>query len=310
MNDGGIRNRRSFLKTIATSGAAVAMIGSYQSVTGQTLKKWKSQIGLELYTVRDLLAKDFEGTIAKVAEIGYKEVEPVGYGGLDPKQFRALLDRYKLTAPSTHAGATEGPDLEKELEGHQIMGFKYTEIHSAKVAGTPSQRPAKTIENIKRSAQQYNRQGALAKKFGMKVLVHNHAGEFDRLEDRDRTQYDVLLAETDPSVVALQLDIGWCTLAGQDAVQMFRKHPGRFELWHVKDEIGLKQIAPDTPPGKRRATFVPVGQGEIDYKTIFANAELAGMKHYVIEQDNAAEHGADSIAAARASFEGLTRILG
>src|SRR5206468_5844296 len=90
---------------------------------------WKNQIGLELYTVRNLTPADYEGTLAKVAEIGYKEVEPASdYAGMEPKQFRAVLDRLGLSMPSTHVAATEGPDLEKQLEGLQIMGIKYTEV--------------------------------------------------------------------------------------------------------------------------------------------------------------------------------------
>src|SRR5215467_9122703 len=115
-----INSRRDFLKTSAALLAGSRIM--------HAAPDWKKQPGLELYTVRDLLAKDFEGTIARVAEIGYREVEPVGYGDLPPKQFRALLEKYHLTAPSTHAGATAGPGLEKELEGHRIMGFQYTEI--------------------------------------------------------------------------------------------------------------------------------------------------------------------------------------
>lgn len=100
---------------------------------------WKKQPGLELYTVRDLLPKDYEGTVAKVAEIGYKEVEPAtDYGKMDPKQFRAMLDRYGLTAPTTHVGATEGPDLERQLEGFQIMGIRYIEINAPRPAGRGS----------------------------------------------------------------------------------------------------------------------------------------------------------------------------
>src|SRR5690348_580176 len=97
---------------------------------------WKQQPGLELYTVRDLTAKDYEGTIAKVAEIGYKEVEPAtDYAGMQPRQFRAMLDRYRLTAPTTHVGATEGPDLENQLEGFQVMGIQYTEVRGAPAQG-------------------------------------------------------------------------------------------------------------------------------------------------------------------------------
>ncbi|MEK7405321.1 MAG: hypothetical protein AAB225_09445, partial [Acidobacteriota bacterium] len=122
-------DRRSFLKQVAGGAFLAAAPAS---------PDWTKQIGLEMFTVRDLLSKDFEGTLAKVAEIGYTQIEPVGYGGLDPKQFRALLDRCGLSAPSTHAGAIDGPDLEKQLDGHQIMGFKYTEIRAARPGG---QRP-------------------------------------------------------------------------------------------------------------------------------------------------------------------------
>ena len=306
-------DRRTFLMQFAAAGTLAA----------QPPAAWRKQIGLELYTVRELLAKDFEGTIAKVAQIGYSEVEPVGYGGLDAKPFRALLDRYKLTAPSTHTSATEGPDLEKELADHQVMGFQYTQVRAGRPADAPApsarkgaakkgpaaQRPPATVDSIKRAAEQYNRQGAIARKFGMKILIHNHAGEFDKLENSDLTHYDVLLAGTDPSVVAMQLDIGWARIAGQDPVQMFQKHPGRFELWHVKDVSGLKSIDQSLRPGQRRAPFIPIGQGEIDYKVLFAQAKLAGLKHYVIEQDNAGQDGADSMAAAKANFEGLVKVL-
>ena len=284
-------HRRTFLKQMTGCGAALLL----PSLHAKPSSKWLKQPGLELYTVRDLLAKDFEGTIAKVAEIGYREVEPVGYSNLDPKQFRALLDRYKLTAPSTHAGVTEGPDLDKQLEGQQIMGIKYTEISGPRGGG--GQHGPKTVESIKQSCADYNRRGKIAKKFGMKILIHNHAGEFKPLENSDKTQYDILLAETDPALIVMQLDIGWAVIAGQDPLTMFRKNPGRFELWHVKD------VAKDSN------SFVPVGQGKIDYRAYFEHAKQAGLTHYVIEQDNATEHGANSMAAAKASFEGLHKTL-
>jgi sugar phosphate isomerase/epimerase len=221
-----------------------------------------------IYTVRDLTAKDYEGTVAKVAEIGYKEVEAAtDYANLEPKQFRAMLDRYGLTMPSTHVGATEGPDLEKQLEGFQIMGIRYTEIRGGGGPGgtrgpaTPSASNGPSEESFKRTAGQLNQHGKLVKKFGMKMLVHNHTMEFQAFEGSKRQPYDVLLAETDPDLVAMQLDVGWASVAGQDILEMFRSHPGRFELWHVKDAKGIKNMSPQMTQQQRQraAMLVPVG---------------------------------------------------
>jgi sugar phosphate isomerase/epimerase len=259
---------------------------------------------LELFTVRDLIQKDYEGTLAKVAEIGYKEVEPAsGYAGLSPKDFRAMLDRYGLSMPSTHSGAHEGPDLETQLEGFQIMGLKYIEISS----GSRGTAPARSEDAVKRQADQLNKHGEIARKFGMKILAHNHTQEFTFVDGSTTVRpYDILLSHTDPELVAMQLDIGWASVARQDIVGMFHKNPGRYELWHVKDAKGLK----NGPPADLRTTqLVPVGTGEVDYKTIFQSAALAGMKHFCVEQDNAAEGGGDALAAARTSYRNLFRIL-
>lgn len=292
-------NRREFLAGALALAAAPTVI--------KAAPEWKKQIGLELYTVRDLIAKDYEGTLAKVAEIGYKEVEPAsnGYANMEPKQFRAMLDRYGLSMPSTHVPATAGPNLEKELEGFQIMGLKYTEIR-----GEPGGGGAQGEEAVKRTAAQLNHHGELVKKFGMKILVHNHAQEFQPFEHSERRPYDILLAETDPALVAMQLDVGWASVAGQNVLEMFKKNPGRFELWHVKDARGIKNMDPQLNQGQRMqaAILVPVGQGEVAYKPIFAAAEQAGMKHFCIEQDNAADWG-DSIAAAQVSFQNLSKSL-
>ena len=320
-------DRRTFLQRLAVGSGALALSSNILDAAD-----WKKQLGLELYTVRDLIDKDLEGTLAKVAEIGYKEVEPTTYGTLDPKQFRAALDRYGLSAPSTHAGAAEGPDLEKQLEGFQIMGIQYAEIRGggggrgaggvrppvapagavAPVAprGAGGGRAPQTEESVKREAEQINKHGEIAKKFGMKMLIHNHTQEFEWLEGGKLTQYDVLLRDTDPALVAMQLDIGWASVAGQNILQMFQKSPGRFELWHVKDATGIKSADPKATPNQRRqsSTLVPVGQGEVDYQAIFAKAGQAGLKHFCIEQDNAAE-GGDSMSAAKASYQGLMKAL-
>jgi len=327
-------HRRSFLKQLAATAGAATL----SDLMAQSGPDWKKQIGLELYTVRDILPKDYEGTLARVAEIGYKEVEPADpYNKLEPKQYRALLDRYGLSMPSTHSGAVDGPDLEKQLEGFQIMGLKYTEVRgggngggggraaagggggAGRGPGGPGRGPGgpgtggpppRSAESVKRTAEELNKYGAITKKFGMKMLVHNHSGEFELVDDGKQTQYDILLAETNPDLVAMQLDIGWAAVAGKNILEMFAKNAGRFELWHVKDALNTRNPDPHLSPTQRQraAKLVPVGAGDVDYRPIFAAAKVAGMKHFVIEQDNAAEWG-DSMAAARVSFQNLTRIL-
>ena len=329
------RDRRDFLKEMALFGGAALAAGSLGEALAQTGPDWKKQIGLELYTVRDEMQNDFEGVIAKIASFGYKEVEAAtGYNNMSAKEFRAMLDRYGLTMPSTHSGLPAADTMDARLEGGQVMGLKYVENLGGggvggRAAGAPrGTAPAgvppagragggggrgagQTEEAIKRQAQTLNDNGKIARKFGIKMIVHNHTGEFAPLADKSELQpYDVLLAETDPEVVAMQLDIGWASVAGQDILAMFKKSPGRFECWHVKDAMGLKMLTPDMTQSQRQqaAKLVPIGQGDVDYKSIFAAASLAGMKHFCIEQDNASQWG-DSVAAARVSLNGLVKEL-
>jgi sugar phosphate isomerase/epimerase len=238
---------------------------------------------------------------------------------MEPRDYKALLDKYGLKMYSTHSGATEGPGLEKQLEGQALMGIKYTGVNALRAARPPAGAsgagarpipPAPTVESVQRSAEQMNKRGLIVKKFGMKILCHNHAGEFDLLAGGERTRYDVLLAETDPSLVAMQLDIGWAAVAGQDILEMFKKNPGRYELWHVKD-AATKSLDPKATPSERQraARIVPLGEGDIDYKTIFANARLAGMKYFVFEQDSAGRESGDAMADCRVSYRNLHKIL-
>lgn len=295
-------DRRTFLGQAAAMAAAGGLMAK-----GAT--DWKNHIGLELFTVRKLLTPEgYEPTLAKLAAIGYKEVEPADpYNHLEPAQYKALLDKYGLKAYSTHAGATEGPGLEKELEGQALMGIKYTTINAPR---TPGPRPPMTVDSVKRSAEQLNQRGALLKKFGMKNHIHNHAGEFELLEDGKTTQYDILLSDTDPALVAMQLDIGWACMAGQDPIAMFKKNPGRYELWHVKDAKYKSADPKLTPNARARASkIVTMAEGDIDYKAVFANAKLAGLKYFVIEQDTAGEGGRDALEDCRIAYQNLRKML-
>ena len=170
--------------------------------------------------------------------------------------------------------------------------------------------PPETLDAVKRRAAQLNANGRIAQKFGMKILVHNHTGEFEKLTDSPRTTYDVLLAETDPSLVTMQIDIGWAYIAGVDPIALFKSHPGRFELWHIKDVFGLKTVNRRSDPTRASAAWrsrLSV-TGQIDFNAVFANAALAGLKHFAIEHDNAAAWG-DSLAAARVSYQNLAKML-
>ena len=294
-------------------GAAALVAGRVAPLAARqaaAASPWTSHMGLELYTVRDLLTADYEGTLAKVAAIGYTEVEATSYNNMAPKEFRAMLDRCGLRMPSTHAPARgEGADLERMLEGFQIMGLEYTEIARPAPAGGAPQ-PSRSLDAVKRRAAQLNEDGRIAQKFGMKILVHNHVTEFETLADSPRTTFDVIVEETDPALVTMQLDVGWAYVAGVDPIAQFKAHPGRFELWHVKDVFGLKTVNPSLGPSARvsSTSFVPVGTGQIDWKPVFAQAQVAGLKHFAVEQDNAAAWG-DSLAAARVSYQHLAEIL-
>ena len=357
-------SRRDFLKGVAVAAGGLALSSGVERAFAFPLgagapqqpaaPNWASQIGLELWTVRDLIAKDYVGTLEKVARIGYKEIEPAGgYANMAPKQFRALLDRLGLKMPSTHSGVTVGTDaeMEKQLAGFRIMGIQYSSLAEPRAGGrgsggagrgasagasaaragrgAPPAQPAspaaerqatqqfirntvqpRAAEDVKHEAARYNRIGELARKFGIKLLIHNHTAEFVTCKDSPDVPYTILLNETDPELVVFQMDIGWAVVAGQNPVELFQKYPGRFVLWHVKDVAGLKWLPalPDQGGRMAEARLVPVGNGEIDYGEIFKHADVAGMKHFVIEQDSAADWG-DSVAAARVSYEHLRATL-
>ena len=327
------KTRREFLRDAAALGAGALVLGACGRSAGAgagavasaaagmaPVRPSIDNAGIQLFTVRDQMTADFEGTLAKIAGIGYREVEFVSYGGKSPQEVRAILDRVGLRAPSTHAQLRPGAELERQLAGYQAMGHRFAAAGAARPAGAPPngggrppggfQPPVPTLDSVQREIATWNEVARAAKPYGINVLVHNHAMEFTRFSD-GRTPHDVMLAELDPALVVLELDIGWATVAGRDASALFAAHPGRYPLWHVKDMANLAAVnanGGDQAARMHDAKIVPLGQGEIDYGPIFARAGTAGLEHFFIEQDSAPDSG-DSIAAARTSFEALRRIL-
>lgn len=236
-------------------------------------------IGLQLYSLRDQLPKDVKGTIAEVAKAGYKEVETFGYSkqngfwGLSAQEFAALLKKHGLKSPSGHYGIDEYfgtgkmDELNSYIEAAKILGQTYIVIPSL------NENFIKTGADFKAIAEKMNKAAAICKAHGLKLGYHNH--NFEWKEADGTTFYDTILTHTDPKLVAMEMDIYWVVRAGKDPIEIFKKHPGRFAMVHVKDMDKTNH-----------ELNTEIGKGAIDYKKILGQAKLAGIKHYIVEQEN------------------------
>lgn len=268
-------SRRSFLGQVA-AGTLLS------TVTGRAAEHRIERLGVQLYTVRDLMAKDFEGTLAKVASLGYQEVEFAGYFDLTPKNVRAILDRNTLTAPSAHVDYPSlGEKLPQLIEASQIIGHRFL------VNPWIDEEMRKQPDVWKRVAETFNRAGEATKKSGIQFAYHNHHFEF--VPVNGAMPYDLLLKECDPDLVKMELDLCWITVAGQDPLTYFGRYPGRFPLVHAK---GLKKLPTGPAPvpfDQAIPNITDVGSSDIiDWKRIFAQSEQAGIRHYFVEHDQPA----------------------
>jgi len=267
--------RRTFLGQVA----AGTMLST---VAARAAEHRIERLGVQLYTVRDLMAKDFEGTLAKVASAGYKEVEFAGYFKQSPQDVKATLARHGLTSPSTHIDyASLGDGFPKVVETSQTIGHRYI------VNPWLDEEMRKQPDVWKRVAATFNHAGEISKKAGIQFAYHNHHFEFVPADGT--TPFEVLLKECDPDLVKIELDLCWITVAKQDPLTYFKRYPGRFPLVHVK---GLKKLptGPAPVPFERAIPEITdVGSGDIiDWKRIFAQSEQAGIRHYFVEHDQPA----------------------
>jgi sugar phosphate isomerase/epimerase len=252
-----------------------------------------NNIGLQLYTVRDLLAKDFDGTLAKVAQIGYTNMEFAGYYERTPEQVRATLDRLGMVSRSSHIGANlMRQDAALQIRTAKIIGQEYITLPSYPFARDGG------IDAWKKGAAEFNQWGAMCRDAGIRLAYHNHAPEFAKVEGGP-TGYDVLVRETDPALVDFEMDLYWTAFADQDPLALFAKYPGRFALWHVKD----LQVTGGTKG------MTPVGLGTLNFKSYFAHAKEAGLKHFFVEHDSAANYAGGSLASIQASYTNLQTLL-
>jgi sugar phosphate isomerase/epimerase len=287
-----LMNRRTFIQSSIATTLLTSVKLSTASARAAGAEHRVSPVGLQLYTVRELIKTDFARTIAQVAAVGYKEVEMAGYFDHPPKDVRAMLDSHGLTSPSSHIDyATVEKSMPAAIDTAHIMGQSYL------VCPWLDESRRKSPDGWKAAAAAFNHAGEQCQKAGIQFCYHNHTFEFEPAASLGgKLPYDYLLENTDPKLVAMEMDLCWITVAGQDPLAYFAKYPGRFPLVHVKDWQGQGGTMADQATRMRDA-----GQGSIDFKRIFAHADQAGIKHYFVEND--AAKGIDDI---RVSYQYLT----
>jgi sugar phosphate isomerase/epimerase len=265
-------DRRTFLGTIAA-----ATILSRQMIWAHKIDK----VGVQLYTVRSEMKDDFDGKLAKIAAIGYREVEFAGPNGHTPQESRAVLDKHGLTAPSAHVDYKSlGEKWPKVLDDAQVVGHQY--LVNPYIDDDVRKQP----DGWKRAAETFNRAGEASQKAGIQFAYHNHWFEFAPVNGQ--LPYDILLKQCDPRLVQMELDLCWITVGGQDPLKYFKQYPGRFPLVHVKDLTAIPKV--DASGGQNFGDSLPemteVGGGIIDWKKLFSHSEEAGIKHYFVEHDH------------------------
>lgn len=284
-------SRRTFLRTTAAA-AAFAAFGQWPETS--RANPLGLPIGLQLYTVRDQLQKDFDGTLKQVAAAGYQEVEMAGFYNRTAGQVRKSLEAAGLSCPSAHyplvelmTGLDEKISYAKDLGLHyMICAFpwvadpsRFKTANNDMMAMAMALANGLTLDDWKWNAEQFNRIGEQTKKAGIQFGYHNHDLEFKKFNGV--MGYDEILHDTQPEFVTLELDCGWMAVAGHSPAAYLRKYPTRYSMLHVKDELNLSK--PTT--SLLGASATELGRGKIDYKPIFEAAKGAHIKHYFVEQE-------------------------
>lgn len=259
----------------ATAAPAAADTANF-NFTGD----FNGPLGVQLYSFRNELQQDVPGTLRKVRDLGFREVETAGTYGLAPEQFRQELDRAGLEVTSMHAPYERMRDsLQAVLADAKALGAEYVGV-----AWMPEGERPTTPERARQTAAQFNRWGRAAREQGLQFFYHIHGYEFQP-GPNGVLPMDVLMEQTDPEAVKYQLDAFWAALPGADPAALLRKYPNRWELMHIKD---MKKGVPtnnhtgSAPPDE---TEVPVGTGQIDYRAVLKAAKEIGLDRYYLEDE-------------------------
>ena len=270
-----MKTRRSFIKHAAIAGAGGLILPGFMNLSGGKPKI--KNVGIQLYSVRKEMMADATGTLLKLGQIGYQEIESAqsekgNYYGLAPSEIKKILKDQGMTLRSghTHIDANWQKSIDEAAEAGQ-------EYIICSVLPSPGQ----TVENYQKSADMFNQAGEQCKKSGLMFGYHNHASEYDTVDGQ--VLYDVLLNRAQPDLVHMEMDLGWVIAAGKDPIAYFEKYPGRFPLWHLKD----MNVA-----DKRSVEF---GKGTVDVIGLFKHAKQSGMKYYFVEQEEYAVNAFESM---------------
>ncbi len=275
-------SRRKFIATSAAAAAAASMPRASRAASV------KNPLGVQLYMVGAELKADVNGTLKKLRAIGYQHVESFSLAGLTAPEFRKALDDADLKCHSCHL-MLNAEDLSPLFAQANALGAKYAvssillpfneQVQMTEIVSKLSQL---TLDDFKKMAAQANQIGQKAKDAGLQYAYHNHNFEFK--DYGGQTGYDLLLKETDPELVKLELDCGWMTVGGQDPVAYFKKYPDRYRLFHAKDFVALKPSSNSLDPAKHPA-ITEVGSGKIDWPSLVAAAKAAGVEFYYVDHD-------------------------
>jgi len=238
---------------------------------------FKGSVGLQLYSLRDQFKQDVPATLDQVRAFGITNVELAGTYGVAPEKFKEQLDARGIKAISGHFPYEQcRDDIEGVAREAKLLGLEY-----AGCAWIPHQDPFDE-KTCREAAAVFNRAGETLAKHGIKFFYHTHGYEF--LPYRDGTLFDLLMAETNPEYVRIEIDVFWIVHPGQDPVKLLEKYGKRFELMHVKD---MKRGTPGGFTGQSDVTNnVPLGEGVIDWPSVFRAAKKAGVKWYFIEDES------------------------
>lgn len=259
--------RRNFIQGLAAAGTLV--FACPQQLFASPAKK---QIGIQLYTIRDLVKQDLAGSFKKLSEIGFSSIETAGYDNrmfydLKPAKFKEMALGYGLNPISSHS-AVSMENIDQSVEDAHNAGMKYIVL-----PWIPEDK-RKNTDAYKKLAEELNKMGEICRAADLYLGYHNHDFEFQTLEN-GQVAYDLLLKETIPELVFMQIDTYWVVYAGYDPLDYFKRFPGRFALWHVKDMAR----------GEKKET-TELGSGSLNFPGYFEQRKLAGLQHVILEQED------------------------